>query len=135
LADITSCIFFFIEEILFTKNSHKKKSGFVKVLRQEERVMKAEYAPYIVQMLKLEQRGETGQITNNMLAFAANINPGRVRSLQEMRASFVNRRQKQGKVKIHSVAEDENASGLKVKRCKMVSILCRYCQASNWSIF
>jgi hypothetical protein len=29
-----------------TKNSHKKKSGFVKVLRQEERVMKAEYAPY-----------------------------------------------------------------------------------------
>jgi ATP-binding cassette subfamily F protein uup len=30
---------------------------------------------------------------------------------------------------------DKIASGLKVKRCKMVSILCRYCQASNWSIF
>jgi ATP-binding cassette subfamily F protein uup len=48
-------------------------------------------------------------------------NEGRVRSLQEMRASFVNRRQKQGKVKIHSVAEDEKRASKLVFEVKKIS--------------
>ncbi|CAC9641131.1 Bis-ABC ATPase Uup [uncultured Gammaproteobacteria bacterium] len=48
-------------------------------------------------------------------------NEGRVRSLQEMRSSFINRRQKQGKVKIHSVAEDEKRASKLVFEVKKIS--------------
>ncbi|MDC9715172.1 MAG: ATP-binding cassette domain-containing protein [Gammaproteobacteria bacterium] len=48
-------------------------------------------------------------------------NEGRVRALQAMRSSFINRRQKQGKVKIHSVAEDEKRTSKVVFEVKKMS--------------
>ncbi len=48
-------------------------------------------------------------------------NEGRVRALQEMRKAFINRRQKQGKVKIHSVAEDEKRTSKLVFEVKKIS--------------
>lgn len=48
-------------------------------------------------------------------------NEGRVRALQEMRKNFVNRRQKQGKIKIHSVAEDEKRASKLVFEVKKMS--------------
>jgi ATP-binding cassette subfamily F protein uup len=48
-------------------------------------------------------------------------NEGRVRALQEMRNSFISRRQKQGKVKIHSVAEDEKRASKLVFEVKKMS--------------
>ncbi len=47
-------------------------------------------------------------------------NEGRVRSLQEMRASFINRRQKQSNIKIHSVAEDEKRASKLVFEIKNI---------------
>ncbi|SMN14995.1 ABC transporter, ATP-binding protein [uncultured Candidatus Thioglobus sp.] len=48
-------------------------------------------------------------------------NEGRVRALQAMRSSFISRRQKQGKVKIHSVAEDEKRASKVVFEVKKMS--------------
>jgi len=48
-------------------------------------------------------------------------NEGRVRALEDMRKNFVNRRQKQGKVKIHSVAEDEKRASKMVFEIKKMS--------------
>lgn len=47
-------------------------------------------------------------------------NEGRVRVLQEMRKAFINRRQKQGKVKIHSVIEDEKRTSKLVFEVKKI---------------
>ena len=48
-------------------------------------------------------------------------NEGRVRALQTMRQAYVNRRQKQGKVKIHSVEEDEKRGSKVVFEVKKIS--------------
>jgi len=48
-------------------------------------------------------------------------NEGRVRALEDMRSNFINRRQKQGKVKIHSVAEDEKRASKLVFEVKKMS--------------
>ncbi|KAA0446167.1 MAG: ATP-binding cassette domain-containing protein [Candidatus Thioglobus sp.] len=48
-------------------------------------------------------------------------NEGRVRALQEMRKNFISRRQKQGKIKIHSVAEDEKRASKLVFEVKKIS--------------
>ncbi|WXU00858.1 MAG: ABC transporter ATP-binding protein uup [Catillopecten margaritatus gill symbiont] len=48
-------------------------------------------------------------------------NEGRVRALEDMRKNFINRRQKQGKVKIHSVAEDEKRASKLVFELKKVN--------------
>jgi ATP-binding cassette subfamily F protein uup len=48
-------------------------------------------------------------------------NEGRVRALKEMRKSFISRRQKQGKVKIHTAAEDEKRASKLVFELKKIS--------------
>ena len=48
-------------------------------------------------------------------------NEGRVRALQDMRQEFINRRKKQGKVKIHSVEEDEKRTSKLVFEVKKIS--------------
>lgn len=48
-------------------------------------------------------------------------NEGRVRALQAMRKTFINRQQKQGKIKIHSVAEDEKRTSKLVFEVKKIS--------------
>ncbi len=48
-------------------------------------------------------------------------NEGRVRALEQMRQEFVNRRKKQGKVKIHSVDEDEKRTSKLVFEVKNLS--------------
>lgn len=48
-------------------------------------------------------------------------NEGRVRALQEMRTNFINRRQKQGKVHMHSVSEDEKRTSKLIFEIKKIS--------------
>ena len=48
-------------------------------------------------------------------------NEGRVRALEQMRREFINRRKKQGKVKIHSVEEDEKRTSKLVFEVKNIS--------------
>ena len=48
-------------------------------------------------------------------------NEGRVRALQTMRQAYINRRQKQGKVKIHSVEEDEKRGSKVVFEVKKIN--------------
>ncbi len=48
-------------------------------------------------------------------------NEGRVRALQTMREAFINRRKKQGKVKIHSVEEDEKRTSKLVFEVKKIN--------------
>ena len=48
-------------------------------------------------------------------------NEGRVRALQTMRQAYINRRQKQGKVKIHSVEEDEKRGSKVVFEVKRIN--------------